>query len=175
MNKNKFITAYNELMRHLHETMDETIHSLADALEISKEKTRKTTDLTQDEIDQVSGYVKRDIEHAAHGLTEKKDSDSLSEWFKFDIELIENFALDAFLSLADKTRLELAKLNDWQNSTLITRATSQGLARLFAINAISKLPLNRPVKFPNARLVTVKLLSAFDIVGLGLIIRVLSI
>ncbi|MCL7422725.1 MAG: zinc ribbon-containing protein [Methylobacter sp.] len=110
MNKNKFITAYNELMRHLHETMDETIHSLADALEISKEKTRKTTDLTQDEIDQVSGYVKRDIEHAAHGLTEKKDSDSLSEWFKFDIELIENFALDAFLSLADKTRLELAKI-----------------------------------------------------------------
>ncbi|WP_027156750.1 zinc ribbon-containing protein [Methylobacter luteus] len=110
MNKNKFITAYNELMKHLHETMDEAIHSLADALEISKEKTRKSTDLTKDEIDQVSGYVKRDIEHAAHGLSETKDSDSLSEWFKFDIELIENFALDAFLGLADKTRLELAKL-----------------------------------------------------------------
>ncbi len=110
MNKNKFIAAYNEFMKHLHETMDETIHSLADALEISKEKTRKSTDLTKDEIDQVSDYVKRDIEHAAHGLSEKKDTESLSEWFKFDIELIENFALDAFLSLADKTRLELAKL-----------------------------------------------------------------
>jgi hypothetical protein len=79
-------------------------------LEISKEKTRKSTDLTKDEIDQVSDYVKRDIEHAAHGLSETKDTESLSEWFKFDIELIENFALDAFLSLADKTRLELAKL-----------------------------------------------------------------
>jgi hypothetical protein len=110
MNKNKFIAAYNEFMKHLHETMDETIHSLADALEISKEKTRKSTDLTKDEIDQVSDYVKRDIEHAAHGLSETKDTESLSEWFKFDIELIENFALDAFLSLADKTRLELAKL-----------------------------------------------------------------
>lgn len=110
MNKNKFIAAYNELMKHLHETMDEAIHSLADALEISKEKTRKSTDLTKDEIDQVSDYVKRDIEHAAHGLSETKDTESLSEWFKFDIELIENFALDAFLSLADKTRLELAKL-----------------------------------------------------------------
>jgi site-specific recombinase XerD len=110
MNKNKFIAAYNEFMKHLHETMDETIHSLADALEISKEKTRKSTDLTKDEIDQVSDYVKRDIEHAAHGLSETKDTESLSEWFKFDIELVENFALDAFLSLADKTRLELAKL-----------------------------------------------------------------
>ncbi len=110
MNKNKFIAAYNEFMKHLHETMDEAIHSLADALEISKEKTRKSTDLTKDEIDQVSDYVKRDIEHAAHGLSETKDTESLSEWFKFDIELIENFALDAFLGLADKTRLELAKL-----------------------------------------------------------------
>ncbi|WAK01450.1 zinc ribbon-containing protein [Methylobacter sp. YRD-M1] len=110
MNKNKFIAAYNEFMKHLHETMDETIHSLADALEISKEKTRRSTDLTKDEVDQVSDYVKRDIEHAAHGLSETRDTESLSEWFKFDIELVENFALDAFLSLADKTRLELAKL-----------------------------------------------------------------
>jgi hypothetical protein len=110
MQKNKLITAYNDLMKQLHETMDETLHSLAEALEISKEKTSETSDLSKDEMDQVSAYVKRDIEHAAHGLTEKQDSDSLSEWFKFDIELIENFALDAFLSLADKTRVELAKL-----------------------------------------------------------------
>ena len=110
MQKNKLITAYNELMNHLHETMDETLHSLAEALEISKEKTSKTSDLSKDEMDKVSSYVKRDIEHAAHGLSDKEDSESLSEWFKFDIELIENFALDAFLSVADKTRVELAKL-----------------------------------------------------------------
>ncbi|MDD5579796.1 MAG: zinc ribbon-containing protein [Methylobacter sp.] len=110
MNKNKLVEAYTDLMEHLYEAMDDTLHSFADALEISKEKTKKTSDLTDEEVDKVSGYVKRDIEHAAHGLTHKEDSQSLSEWFKFDIELIENFALDAFLSLADKTRLELAKL-----------------------------------------------------------------
>jgi len=110
MQKNKLITAYNELMKQLHETMDETLHSLADALEISKEKTGKTSDLSKDEMDKVSAYVKRDIEQAAHGLSDKADNDSLTEWLKFDIELIENFALDAFLSVADKTRLELAKL-----------------------------------------------------------------
>lgn len=110
MNKNKLVKAYTDLMEHLYEAMDDTLHSFADALEISKEKTKKTSDLTDEELDKVSRYVKRDIEHAAHGLSNKEDSESLSEWFKFDIELIENFALDAFLSLADKTRLELAKL-----------------------------------------------------------------
>ena len=61
-------------------------------------------------MDKISGYVKRDIEHAANGLTAKEDKNSLSEWFKFDVELIENFTLDAFLSVADKTRIELAKI-----------------------------------------------------------------
>ncbi len=110
MNKNKLVTAYSDFMNHLHETMEDTLHSFAEALEISKEKTSKNSDLTSDEMDKVSSFVKRDIEHAAHGLSSKEDKDSLSEWFKFDIELIENFTLDAFLSLADKTRLELAKL-----------------------------------------------------------------
>lgn len=112
MKKNKFIDAFNDIFRHLYETMDDTLHSVAEALEISKEKAGKTSDLTQEELNKVSGYVKRDLETAAHGLTDKEDSNSLSEWFKFDIELIENFTLDAFLSVADKTRIELAKLGE---------------------------------------------------------------
>lgn len=112
MKKNKFIDAFNDIFKHLYETMDDTLHSVAEALEISKEKAGKTSDLTQEELNKVSGYVKRDLETAAHGLTDKEDSNSLSEWFKFDIELIENFTLDAFLSVADKTRLELAKLGE---------------------------------------------------------------
>ncbi|MGZ8153000.1 MAG: zinc ribbon-containing protein [Methylococcaceae bacterium] len=110
MNKNKLINAYTDLMEHLYEVMDDTLHSLADALDIAKEKISKSSELTTEELDKVSGFVKRDIEHAAQNLSEKEDKDSLSEWFKFDIELIENFTLDAFLSLADKTRVELAKL-----------------------------------------------------------------
>ena len=110
MNKNKLIKAYSEFMQHLHETMENTLHSFTDALEISREKTGKTNELTDAEMDQVSGYVQRDIEHAAHGLPHEPDNDSVSQWFKFDIELIENFALDAFLSLADKTRIELEKI-----------------------------------------------------------------
>ncbi|MCF7987832.1 MAG: zinc ribbon-containing protein [Methylovulum sp.] len=110
MNKNKLINAYSDLMAHIYEAMDDTLHSFADALDIAKEKASKVSDLSNEDIEKVSKFIKRDVEHAAHGLTEQADKQSLAEWFKFDIELIENFTLDAFLSIADKTRVELAKL-----------------------------------------------------------------
>jgi hypothetical protein len=112
MNKNKFVTAYTDLMEHLYLTMDSTLHSLSDALDIAKDKLGKAGSLTLEEINVISDALKRDIESAAHGLPEHQDKNTLSEWFKFDVDLIENFTLDAFLSLADKTRIELAKLGE---------------------------------------------------------------
>ncbi|MFA5984323.1 MAG: zinc ribbon-containing protein [Methylococcaceae bacterium] len=110
MTTNKYIAAYNDIISHLHETMEETLHSFADALEISKKKTSLSSDLSNDELKTVSNYVERDLKHAAHKLT-SNDNNSFSEWLKFDIEMLENFAMDAFLSVADKTRVELAKLD----------------------------------------------------------------
>jgi hypothetical protein len=65
MNTPKLIAAYSQFMHHLHETMEETLDSFTDAFETSKEKTRESSDLTHEELEQVSGHVKRDIEHAA--------------------------------------------------------------------------------------------------------------
>lgn len=110
MSDDKFVEAYDNLMAHLYEIMDDTLHSVADALEIAKKKTLEG--LSQEEIDQVAGYLMRDIEHAAQAPSSEKEDDSLTEWLKFDIALLENFALDAFSSLADKTRIELAKIEN---------------------------------------------------------------
>jgi len=115
MNENKLIEIYNKLMESLYETMDDSLHTVAEAMEIAKEKVSEfggvVQDATQEELDRVSHYVMRDIEHAATATTPVQDNDSLSDWLKFDIELIENFALDDFLSIADRTRIELAKIN----------------------------------------------------------------
>jgi rubrerythrin len=112
MNKNKLVDAYIDFMGHLYEAMDNTLHSFADALEISKTKTNKDNSLTPLELTQVSDSIERDVKHAAQSLSENSNSDSLSEWLKFDIQLLENFALDAFLSVADKTRIELERINE---------------------------------------------------------------
>ncbi|WP_305906613.1 zinc ribbon-containing protein [Methylomarinum sp. Ch1-1] len=116
MNENKFIDVYNKLMEHLYEAMDGTLHTVAEAMEIAKEKVSEfgghAQEFTQEELDRISHYVLRDIEHAATSSEPVKDDESLTEWLKFDIELIENFALEAFMDVADKTRIELAKLEN---------------------------------------------------------------
>ncbi len=113
MSNDKFVEAYDNLMSHLYETMDDTLHSVADSLELAKKKTLEG--LTQTEIDDIASFLMRDVEHAAQSSSDTKNNNSLAEWLKFDINLIENFALDAFSSIADKTRLELAKIENQAN------------------------------------------------------------
>lgn len=109
MSDNKFIQAYNNMIKHLHDALSGTSKTISHGLDVAKEKTSELGGLTQEEINRVSDYVKRDVKDAAQKLSDDS-TDSFSEWLKFDIELLENFALDAFLSVADKTRIELAKL-----------------------------------------------------------------
>lgn len=106
MNKDKLIKAYSEFMQHLHETMEDTLH-FGKALDISKEKVGETHDLTNEELEQVSSNVQRDVEHAAaHSINDE----TFGDWLKFETQLIENFAIDAFLSVADKTRIQLEEI-----------------------------------------------------------------
>lgn len=110
MGESKLTKAYDDLMGHLYEAMDDTLHTVADALEIAKEKTSELGGHTQEEINRIADYVMRDVEHVAASPQREDRNDSWSEWLKFDLELIENFALDAFMSIADKTRVKLAAL-----------------------------------------------------------------
>ena len=110
MSENKLTKAYNDFMEYMYEATDDTIHTIADKLDSAKEKISEIGGLSQEEISHVADAVSRDVHHAAHSLPDNSN-DSLSEWLKFDIDLIEDFALDSFLDVADKTRIELAQLS----------------------------------------------------------------
>jgi NADH pyrophosphatase NudC (nudix superfamily) len=110
MSENKLTKAYNDFMQYMYEATDDTLHSIADNLELAKEKISAIGGLSQDEISHIADAVSRDIHHAAHN-TADNSNDSLTEWLKFDIELLENFALESFRNIADKTRIELAELS----------------------------------------------------------------
>ncbi|WP_428356742.1 zinc ribbon-containing protein [Methyloprofundus sp.] len=110
MNENKLTKAYNDFMEYMYEATDDTLHTIADKLDSAKEKISEIGGLSQEEINHVADSVSRDIHHAADSLADNSN-DSLSEWLKFDIELLEDFALESFLDVADKTRIELAELS----------------------------------------------------------------
>jgi rubrerythrin len=109
MNDNQYTDLYDELMAKLYETMDDTLHSIADAMLLAKQQMADIGGYSQNEINRVAEFVLRDL-HSAAGDTHRGE---LGEWLKFDIGLVENFALDAFWSLADKARVQLTALQ-WQ-------------------------------------------------------------
>ena len=112
MNKTQLVDAYIDFMGHIYEAMDDTLHSFADALTIAQHKLKTDKNLTSEQLMHLSAAMQRDIHHAAKHLNVANSDAALSEWLKFDIQLLENFTLDAFLSVADKTRIELAQLNE---------------------------------------------------------------
>ena len=116
MSENKLVNAYNAMVTNLHEDLADASKTLARGLDAAREKVSELGGLTQEEVHKVSDFVKRDIEEAAHSLTDDSN-DSLSTWLKFDIEMIEDFALDAFMSVADKTRLQLAQIEQMARQT----------------------------------------------------------
>jgi len=67
----------------------------------------------------VADYVERDVEDAAHWLVET--GDDLRNWWRFDLELIEQRMLDAFTSVADQTSLQLSQWAERARSYLVFR------------------------------------------------------
>ncbi len=116
MSENKLVKAYNDMVTNLHEDLADPSRTLARGLDAAREKVSELGGLTQEEVHKVSDSVQRDIEDAAHSLTDDS-TDSLAAWLKFDIEMIEDFALDAFMSVADKTRLQLAEIEQLARQT----------------------------------------------------------
>lgn len=93
---------------------------LADAEEITLEGLRNEIgkavefeyaleDMTREEVDLLSAYLARDLEHLMHFVDET--GEGLTEWLQLDLSLIEHQLADMLFSVADKTRLDTLELN----------------------------------------------------------------
>jgi NADH pyrophosphatase NudC (nudix superfamily) len=109
----KLVDAYNTMMKRVHTAIDEaeekTIPTLEHNLEEAKVRAIELGELTREEAEKVTGYLKRDVEEAARYLQET--GDEFSDWIQFDYELIEDAVKEAFMSVADQTKLQLEKLS----------------------------------------------------------------
>ncbi|MCF6235074.1 MAG: zinc ribbon-containing protein [Gammaproteobacteria bacterium] len=113
-NTEKLVHAYNRMLERVKALIDqaekETSPAVQKALQAAREKAVELGEVTQEEANKVSDYLKRDLDDAAHYL--KQTESQLSEWFKFELELIEIKVLELFSSMADHTREELDKLSE---------------------------------------------------------------
>ena len=104
----RLVNAYNQMMVSIRQAFDETDTSdtsLQRALNAAKKQAEHLGEVTADEAHEISEYIKRDINDAAEYMMES--SAEFSDWLMLDIELLERRIIDMFLSVADRTRLEL--------------------------------------------------------------------
>jgi len=109
---NKLIAAYDNMMARIAKLLDtaeqQALPALQQNIDKAKHQAIDLKEVTQDEADKLSYYIRRDLHDAAEYL--EQTGDELSTWLSFDLELVEDRLLDVFAKVADNTRLELAQL-----------------------------------------------------------------
>jgi Zn finger protein HypA/HybF involved in hydrogenase expression len=104
--------AYEEMLENVHDAMEETkdnaLPGLREYLSDVREKMVEIGELTREEAEQIATYIERDIKDAATYLRET--GEQLSQWWRFDVQQVENRLLDMFINVADQTKLELDRL-----------------------------------------------------------------
>ncbi|MBK1644209.1 hypothetical protein CKO25_05985 [Thiocapsa imhoffii] len=107
----KLVDAYERMLKQAHDTIEKTQEQTGPRLREILEKTRDNMvelgELTREEAHKVSEYIQRDIEDAANYLAET--GEDIRDWWRFDLQLIEQRLMDAFAKVADQTSLQLAQ------------------------------------------------------------------
>ncbi len=85
-------------------------HNLQQLLEKARDKVVETGNVTLEEAEKISTYLKRDLHNAGEYLQDS--SNDMADWLHMDIELIEWKLKDMFLQVADKTKLDLLLLEE---------------------------------------------------------------
>ncbi|MDH5765234.1 MAG: zinc ribbon-containing protein [Gammaproteobacteria bacterium] len=107
------IDAYNQMMARIKDSIESAeataAPTLQKAIDHAKQNAIRLGEITLEEAEEIGNYIKRDINDAAEYLMET--SHEFSEWLMLDIDIIEQKVLELFLSVADKTRIELEQLS----------------------------------------------------------------
>ena len=113
----------------------------------ARDKVTELEELSKEEADKLSDYMKRDLTDAAEYMSET--GNELKGWLGFETRLIEDKLLDLFTQAADKTTIELVKLKD-QASQASSYHTGEvtGPGTLACDQCQAKLHFHKPGKIP---------------------------
>ncbi len=111
--QDKLLHAYDTMMERLHSAVETaeklTIPTIDENLKNAQEKAIELGELTHDEAQKVSNYLKRDLHDISCYLEQTQDE--FSQWLDFESTLIESKVGEWLSLVANKTTLEWNKLN----------------------------------------------------------------
>jgi len=107
----KLVEAYEELLKRTRETLatatEGAVPHFRELVDKARDNMVELGELTREEANKVSDYLRRDVEDAAAYIAET--GQDIQDWWRFDLELIEQRMLDMFSLAADQTSLQLAQ------------------------------------------------------------------
>lgn len=107
----RLVAAYEELLKRTHEALDtvhkESVPRFRELLEKTRDNMVELGELTREEAHKVTEYLRRDVEDAASYIADT--GQDIREWWRFDLELVEQRLMDMFAKAADQTNLQLAQ------------------------------------------------------------------
>ncbi len=149
--RDRLVEAYHRMMERvetaIQEAEEKALPTLEENLAAAKEKAVELGELTREEADRIAQYLKRDMEDAAHYLTDS--GNELGNWLKFDLEQIENRLFEMMLTVADKTRLELERFEKRMKSGPVYHTGEiTGAGVLKCVSCEEELHFNAPGHIP---------------------------
>lgn len=113
-NNDKHLRTYEQMLNRAKDALTDARQELSPrlehVLELAKEKASEIGELSREEIDKISNYLRRDVYDAAHFIAE--DKGELRDWLRFDIEQVEARILESLSHLVDPTRVDLADFRE---------------------------------------------------------------
>jgi formylmethanofuran dehydrogenase subunit E len=103
-NTNKLIQAYHDLIHRIKHTFSKDLDNAHHYIDIAVDKAVELNELSREEAERIGNYLRRDINDAAKYLVENENE--LSDWLRFDLELVEDRLLDTFSTMVNKFKTE---------------------------------------------------------------------
>lgn len=105
----KMVDGYEHMVKRTHEALEqaekETIPAVRELLEKTRDNMVELGELTREEAAKVADYVERDVKEAAGYIAET--GEDLRNWWRFDLDLMEQRMLEMFSTVADQTSVQL--------------------------------------------------------------------
>ena len=113
----------------------------------AKEKAVELEEVSREDAEKLSAYIKRDLSDAADHLSET--GRELKDWLGFETTLLESSIFDLLLKAADKTTLELLKMKeDAQQASIYHTGEITGPGTLVCDQCGEKLHFRKAGKIP---------------------------
>ncbi|NIA01390.1 MAG: hypothetical protein GWP13_01260 [Planctomycetia bacterium] len=120
------------------------LHKLIDE---AKDKAVELKELSEEDAEKLSTYLKRDLSDAASYLSET--GHELSDWLGFETTLVESAIFDLLLKAADPTTLALLKIKeDAQQASIYHTGEITGPGTLICDQCGEKLHFRKAGKIP---------------------------